>query len=141
MRVYYVFQIKKEFLNLYFDSPNLLFSVLNQIYYMRKNDVNYALNLFQQMTERINKYYLDKSIFIKMHTCLRYSKKQDEHIINNLYKDEVSIMKIKNSYILINCNKEYTEFFKILKEFNEYFFVCDFKNHDYFYVNDLKILV
>ena len=72
---------------------------------------------------------------------MKYSKKSDEHILNNLYKDEVSIMKVKNTHIIINSNKSYTEFFRILNEFDSCFFVCDFNNNDYFFLSNVKLLV
>ena len=65
----------------------------------------------------------------------------DGRSTDNLYRDEVSIMKIKKSYIVINSNKNCTEFFEFLNDMDKYIFVCDFNNHDYFYINQLKILV
>ena len=71
----------------------------------------------------------------------KYLKRNDEHIINNLYKNEISIMKIKKSYIIINSNSSYTDFFPILNNLCKYLFVCDFNNQDYFYLANLKMLV
>ena len=55
------------------------------------------------------------------------------NIINNLYKDEVSALKVKYSYILINTNKSYTDFFNVL--------ALDNRNNDYFFLSNIKILV
>ena len=141
MRIYYCFKIKKEFLNLYKDTPSTLYNILNQLYYMRKSDINYGYNLFNQMVDPIDKDYIDKTLYIKMHTKMRYAKRKDEHIINNLYKDEVSIMKVRKTYILINSNKSCTEFFELLNEFNKELFICDFTNNDYFFISSIKMLV
>ena len=92
-------------------------------------------------TYAINKEELDKRLFIKLHNKMKYCKRGDEHIINNLYRDEVSIMKIKKSYIVINSNKNCTEFFDFLNEEDDSIFICDFNNHDYFYANQVKMLV
>ncbi len=141
MRIYYAFDIKEEFTKLYKDTPNTLYNILSQLYYMRKNDINYGYNLFNQIVKKIDKAYIDKYIFVALHTKMKYSKRKDEHIINNLYKDEVSIMKVKNTYIVINSNRSCTEFFDMLYDINKNLFVCDFINHDYFFISSLKMLV
>lgn len=141
MRNYYIFRMKREFVNLYRDSPSSLFNVLKHLYYMKKCDVSYGFNLFNQLTMKIDKNKLDREIYIKYHNEMVYSKNKDEHIINNLYKDEVSALKVKYSYILINTNKSYTDFFNVLALDNRNYFVCDFINNDYFFLSNIKILV
>ena len=140
LRTFYIFKMRREFYKLYCDSPNSLYNVLKHLYYMKRNKMNYGFNLYNQLAEKINKFELDKKIFIKYHDKMIYSKNGDDHIINNLYQDEVSIMNIKNAYILINTNKNYTDFFKIIGEFGEEYFICDFTNQDYFWINDIKLL-
>lgn len=141
MRIYYVFDIRSEYVDLYKETPNSLYNVLHQLYYMRKKDLEYGFNMFKQLANRIDKDELDKNIFLKLHNKMTYVKKKDTHIINNLYKDEVSALKVKYSYILINTNKSYTDFFNVLALDNRNYFVCDFINNDYFFLSNIKILV
>ncbi len=141
MRIYYVFDIRKEYVDLYRETPGGLYSVLYQLYYMRKKDIEYGFNMFKQLTNKIDNYGIDKDIFLKMHNKMIYVKKGKNHIINNLYKDEISVLKVKRSYILINSNKNYTEFFNILAKENKDYFVCDFINNDYFFLSNIKMLV
>ena len=141
MRIYYVFDIRNEYVDLYKETPNSLYNVLHQLYYMRKKDLEYGFNMFKQLANRIDKDELDKNIFLKLHNKMTYVKKGDNHIINNLYKDEVSALKVKYSYILINTNKSYTDFFNTLALDNRNYFVCDFINNDYFFLSNIKILV
>lgn len=141
MRTFYVFKMKREFVNLYKESPNSLFNVLKHLYYMKRHEMNYGFNLFQQLTEKIEKDRLDREIYIKYHDEMVYSKNQAEHIINNLYKDEVSILTIKNAYILITVNKNYSSFFSIIENLGDEYFVCDFTSQDYFWINEIKMLV
>lgn len=141
MRIYFVFKIKEEYIELYKDTPNTLYNILNQMYYMKRNEIGYGFNLFNQMIDRINKFDLDKHLYVLMHTKMKYSKKGDEHILNNLYKDEVSVLKVKSTHILINSNKSYTEFFMLLNQYDPNLFVCDFNNHDYFFLANIKLLV
>lgn len=141
MRTFYVFKIKREFVNLYKESPNSLFNVLKHLYYMKRHEMNYGFNLFQQLTEKIEKDKLDREIYIKYHDEMVYSKNQSEHIINNLYKDEVSILTIKNAYILITVNKNYSSFFSVIENLGDEYFICDFTSQDYFWINEIKMLV
>lgn len=141
MRIYYVFDIRSEYVDLYKETPNSLYNVLHQLYYMRKKDLEYWFNMFKQLANRIDKDEVDKNIFLKLHNKMTYVKKGDNHIINNLYKDEVSALKVKYSYILINTNKSYTDFFNTLALDNRNYFVCDFINNDYFFLSNIKILV
>lgn len=141
MRIYYVFDIRSEYVDLYKKTPNSLYNVLHQLYYMRKKDLEYGFNMFKQLANRIDKDEVDKNIFLKLHNKMTYVKKGDNHIINNLYKDEVSALKVKYSYILINTNKSYTDFFNTLALDNRNYFVCDFINNDYFFLSNIKILV
>ena len=141
MRTFYIFRMKREFVNLYRESPSSLFQILKHLYYMRKHEMDYGFNLFHQLTERIEKEKLDREIYIQYHQEMIYTKNQNEHIINNLYKDEVSILTIKNAYILIQANKNYTSFFGVISNLGDEYFVCDFVNQDYFWINEMKTLV
>ena len=141
MRLYYVFNVKKEISSLYKDKPSSLYKILENIYYMHEEDANYGFAIFKQITNKIKKLDLSNEIYIKLHKDLVYSKIDNEHIINDLYHDEVSILKIKNSHIVIETNKSYSSFFSILDSLNLDFFVCDFKEKDFFFLSDITNLV
>lgn len=141
MRMYYIFEIKDEIMTLYKDNPNSLFKILNHIYYMHVEDVNYGFNLFNQIIYPTNINEINRKIYLKLHKELVYSKQKNEHIINNLYKDEISILKIGKSHLVLECNKNYSSFFKVLESFDKNYFVCDFKEQDYFFLKDIKSLV
>ena len=141
LRTFYIFKMRKEFVSLYRDNPSSLYSVLKHLYYMKRSEAKIGIALYNQLTEKINKIAMDRKIFIAYHKELVYSKNDNDHVINNLYKDEVSILNIKKAYILITTNKNYSSFFNILSKFGEEYFVCDFIHEDYFWINDIKILV
>ena len=141
MRIYYIFSIREEFYDLYKDYPRGLYNILLEIYEMNKKDLEYGYNLFKQLVMPINKYDLDRCIYKELKNKMRYSRNRDEHIINNLYSDEVSIMKIKNTHIVINTIQNYTEFFELLNKYKYLLFACDFNNDDYFFLSRIKSLV
>ena len=141
MRTYYIFEIKDEFYKLYKDGPNTLYIILRQLFLLKKQDAEYGFNIFNQLTNQQNKYLLNKNIFVKYHKEMIYTKLGNEHIINNLFKDEISILTIKNSYIMLSTNHNYSSFFNILVDYSSNYFVVDFKNQDYFFLNEIKMLV
>ena len=141
MRLYYIFSIKSDVAKLYKDKPSSLYKILENIYYMHREDINYGFNIFKQITNRIKKQELSNEIYIKLHKELVYSKLDDEHIINDLYHDEVSILRIKNSHLIVESNKSYSSFFKILNDYNQEYFICDFKDKDFFFISEITNFV
>jgi len=141
MRVYYVFNMKTEITNLYRDKPASLYRILENIYYMHEEDINYGFSIFKQLTNKNKIVELSNNIYIKLHKDLVYSKIGNEHIINDLYHDEVSILKIKNSHLKIESNKSISSFFKILFDISHNYFVCDFKDKDFFFIDEIANLI
>ena len=141
MRRFYIFSIRKELMSLYQDNPGNLYKILESIYYMDKDDFTYGYNLFKQLCIKIDNLELNNKLYLKMHNDLVYTKIDNEHIINNLYKDEISILKIKKSHIILESNNSYSSFFSFLNTYNKNYFVCDFKENDYFFLNSIEINV
>ena len=137
VRLYYIFNVKDDIKNLYKDKPSSLYNVLENIYFMHREEVNYGFNIFKQITNRIKVSEVNNNIYIKLHKDLIYSKMSDEHIINDLYHDEISILKVKNSHLLLESNKSFSSFFKLLNDLNPNYFICDFKEKDFFFVSDI----
>ena len=135
MKVYYIFKIKKEFVNLYQDMPSVLYNILKSIYYLDKESVNYGYNLFNQLINTLDKYKLDRELYIEMHKSIPYIKKQDIHIINNLYKDEVSRLRINNFFMKLELDQDYSTFYNYLKNKEENLFICNFKETDFFFLH------
>ena len=141
MRMFYVFEIKKEIKELYQDNPSSLYKILSSIYYMHKEEANYGFNLFNQITNRIKVQELSNKIYIDMHTNIVYTKNSNEHVINDLYKNEISILKVRKSHILIQSNKSYNKYFDLLASYNNNYFICDFLENDFFFISDIKNLI
>lgn len=139
MRVYYIFKIKNEFVNLYKDAPSTLYSILRNIYYLDKDSAQYGYNMFNQLIQTIDKNKLDRDIYIKMHKDIPYIKQKDIHIINNLYKDEVSRLRINNFYMKLVLDQEFSSFYKYLNEKEDNLFICNFKTTDYFFLKDYML--
>lgn len=134
MKVYFIFDIKKEFINLYKGNERVLYNILRQLYYLEKEEVAFGFNLFTQLINKIPKNDIDRKIFVKYHQDIPYSKRGEVHYINNLYKDEISRLTIKKSYIKLELEQNTSTFLDILPDFSLNYFACDFTNHNYFFL-------
>jgi len=141
MRRFYIFNVRSELLNLYKESPSNLYKILYSIYGMDESELTYAYNLFKQICASIDTLALNNKLYLKMHNDLVYTKIDNEHIINNLYKDEVSVLKIKKSHLVLDANTSYSSFFNFLNNYNANFFICDFLSGDYFFLSDIELVV
>ena len=141
MRKYYIFNLKNEIVNLYQDKPASLYRILENIYYMHEEDINYGFSIFKELTNKIKVLELNNDLYVKLHKELIYSKIGNEHIINDLYHDEVSILKVKNSQLKLDSNKSVSSFFKILNDINTNYFICDFKDKDFFFISEIANLI
>ena len=141
MKEYYVFSLKKEFAYLYRDKQSELFYIFNRIYYMKEIDKEYGYNLFEQISNFFNKKEVNSFIRDRYQNSMMYSGDNGDHIINNLFLGEVSIMKIKSSYIKIESNILNPVFFNDLKDYADNLFVCSFKDNDYFFLTKRKIKI
>ena len=141
MKIYYIFNLKDEITKLYQDKPASLYRILENIYYMHEEDVNYGFSIYKQLTNKHKVLELNSYIYNELHKDLIYSKMSNDHIINDIYHDEVSILKIKNSHIKLETNKSMSTFFQILTTINNNYFVCDFKNKDFFFLSEITNLV
>ncbi len=136
MRVYFIFDVKEEFINLYLGNERILFNILKQIYYLEKDEAEYGYHLFKQLINPIEKSKIDRALFLKLHQDIPYSKRGDIHYYNNLYKDEISRLTVKHSYIKIETEQLSSSFFSYLNILNPRLFVCEFRYQDYFFLQD-----
>ena len=136
MKVYYIFKIKNEFVNLYKDTPSILYNILKNIYYMDKESVEYGYNLFNQLIQTLDKIKLDRELYIEMHQDIPYTKRKDIHEIHNLYKDEISKLRINNFYMKLELDQDFSSFYKYLIKKENNLFVCNFKITDFFFLED-----
>ena len=136
MRVYFIFDVKEEFINLYLGNERILFNILKQIYYLEKDEAEYGYHLFKQLINPIEKSKIDRALFLKLHQDIPYSKRGDIHYYNNLYKDEISRLTVKHSYIKIETEQLSSSFLSYLNILNPRLFVCEFRYQDYFFLQD-----
>mgnify|MGYP004580477871 FL=1 len=138
MKEYFVFNIKVEFAKLYKDRPSELFYIFNRIYYMKEIEKEYGYNLFDQISNFYDKKYVNSFIYNRYKDKIMYSNNGNEHIINNLFLNEISILKVKSSNLKIETNYDKCTFLKDLRHFNGHLFVCNFKEQEYFFIKKTR---
>ena len=128
MNRYYLFIIKKDYMRLYRSKSYVLYKVLENLY--NTCDFSYGVNIYKQLCNKISVKLLNDYI----ESRIRHKK------INNIIKlesaKEKTYIEIKYSCIVVYTNTKKTTIFKIFNIYNRNIFVCDFKNKDYFWLNN-----
>lgn len=137
MRTYYIFIIKDSLMEVYSNKPYSLYKILEQIYRLKNNDIVLGYRLLEQVSDPITRN-MDKFIYNRHINELEYSKLDDGHMINNLYSEEITFLKVFHSHIKLTTNNNYSAFFNSIKEYKENIFVCDFSNQDFFFINKIN---
>lgn len=120
---YYIFNIKNKFKN-----DKNLYRLLKTLYTLNLKYINYGELIYNKicMPTNINniieilKDYNSKKVSEKYFICIN---------------DEITIVIIKYSRIIIISNKLYPDIFNRLKIENNNLFVCNFINDNYFYAS------
>lgn len=136
MRTFYIFKINNMFQTFYNDKSNILFKMFNEIYSSNDQDLINKFRLFEQITIPINKKIFNNYIMLKHRDDIFYTKNDNVHTIEN--DKEISILTINNTFLKIKSNKNINTFIKDIVDSKECLFIIDFKNKDYFWINEAK---
>ncbi|CCY94310.1 unknown [Firmicutes bacterium CAG:884] len=120
---YYIFDIKNKFKN-----DNNLYRLLKTLYTLNLKYINYGELIYNEMCKPINRENIKE--ILKDYNAKKVSRKY--FICLN---DEITIVVIKYSRLIIISNKLYPDIFNRLKIECENLFVCNFLNDNYFYVS------
>ncbi len=136
MRKFYIFKINKEFAILTKKLPYNLYKTLEELYYLDKKDFNLGLSIFERVAIPIDKLELNIYLFNLYRNNQFYTKFNNLHMIYNYYNDEKTKLIVNKAYMMLETTTSYPSFLKDLTEKTNYF-VCDFKNKDYFWLSSL----
>ena len=120
---YYIFDIKNKFKN-----DNNLYRLLKTLYTLNLKYINYGELIYNEMCKPINRENIKE--ILKDYNAKKVSRKY--FICLN---DEITIVVIKYSRLIIISNKLYPDIFNRLKIECENLFVCNFLYDNYFYVS------
>lgn len=136
MRTFYVFKINTMFQTFYNDKASILFKMFNEIYESNDDEILNNFRLFERITIPFNKKIFNNYILLKHRDDLYYSKKENYHTINS--SDELSRLTVNTTHLKIKTNKNINSFIKDIIDTKENVFVIDFKNKDYFWLNEIE---
>lgn len=127
MRTYYLFWIKDEFYYNYFKNPSSLYKTLQNLYEGKQDSL--SLSLYIQICE-IHK--MDVLTSYLEGICYRY-RKNSFLLIHKKSKEKTFVI-VRPSVIILKSNKNIPLLFRRLSYYCPHLFVCDFFNHDYFWI-------
>lgn len=143
MRTYYIYNIKEVICQIYEKYPYRLYKMLEDTYYTNKYDKILSASYYGQITNNFNKLFMNNYILANHKLNGYYYRKDNIHILTN--HQEYSKLMIGSHFIKLKTNQNYPCFFDTISSFNDHIFICDFENHDYFWISaiakDKKILV
>ena len=118
------------------NNPYHLFKTMEDIHSFDTSDVSVAYDLFMQIVSPFDKSKINNLIFNECKNNYFYSKFHNIHRIQNKYIPEDSCLIVSSAFLLLESNVSKPAFLTELNCFKN-LFVCDFKNKDYFWLNEL----
>ena len=139
MRTFYIFKINKTYSKLTKNIPEDLYNMYLNIKISTKNNIELVYNEYFTITDSFNRIVLNKLLFNRLNSLDGYSIYKNIHTYNNYYTDEVSKLKIYNSFMILKSNINNSTFFSELSKIPN-LFIIDFEQEDYFWLSDIKHL-
>ncbi len=136
MRTFYFFEIKPELMTLLKENPYELFKTLETIYY-ENMDVETSYLLIKQLINPIPIKSLDILLFRKYKENYFYTKYKNVHSLHDVFRKENTVLKLYKTHLKLETNVIKPRFLEELQK-NHNFFVCDFKEKDYFWLSSLS---
>lgn len=135
MRTFYIFKIRKEMSILTKETPYNLFKVIDHLYYLDNYNAGVSFNIYNDIFDIFNKDYINKKIYGLFKNNRYYNYDGEKHLIYNKYKPETSLLKVYKSHIVLKSDSIKPSLL-VNYLMNDNLFVCDFKNKDYFWLNE-----
>ena len=127
MNTYHIFCIRKEAYNIYKDNPKSLYKTFYNLYNFNKSDLKLGISIYNELCYKINTNKLKE--YIKLLPIKRFVK--NKYLINK------NIVIIKPSNIILKTNDLNKDIIYILNNYYSYLFACDFKNKNYYWLNEI----
>ena len=109
MRTFFVFDIRDEYLALYYNYEISLYNLLKQVYTIKKDNIIYGKYLFYQLIKPLPKEELDKKYLI-LEMMSRPSFYEGKILYDTIYETDKSMIENVNEYLSnIEDFKDYIE--------------------------------
>lgn len=131
MRKYYLFMIKNDYYQVYKRNSQVLYRTLENLYQLSKPNFQYGVSLFDNICQPFSVKLLNN--YIK--NRIPYQMYSDKVIELHSTQEKTKIQ-INYATIIIISNVNFPSILKIFNIYNKRIFVCDFRNQDYFWLNE-----
>lgn len=128
MNKYYLFIIDNKLVKSYKNKSYVLYKLLETLYKSESYDFCYVIKIYWQICNNFSVKLLQNYINTRI-KCFKKGK-----VIR--IADEKTYIQLMYPCIIISTNNKKTNIFKIFNIYNRCIFVCDFKNYNYFWLND-----
>lgn len=133
MNKYYLFIIDKKLIKNYKNKSYVLYKLLETLYKSETYDFCYGIKIYWQICNNISVKLLNNYI----NNRIKISK-INEKVFK--IKNEQTYIQLMYPCIIIKTKNKKSNLFRIFNIYNRNIFVCDFKNQNYFWLNEyLKI--
>lgn len=133
MNKYYLFIIDKKLIKNYKNKSYVLYKLLETLYKSETYDFCYGIKIYWQICNNISVKLLNNYI----NNRIKISK-INEKVFK--IKNEQTYIQLMYPCIIIKTKNKRSNLFRIFNIYNRNIFVCDFKNQNYFWLNEyLKI--
>lgn len=133
MRIFYIYNVNKNYYDMYYKHSYKLYKIIESIYYQRNYDKISSYRLYKQVVNPINKMLCNSYITKNYRLSYEYEYDYNTHYIRK--KDEHTKMVISNINIKIISDINFPSFFYDIYAYEDKIFVCDFDNNDYFWLD------
>ena len=137
MRIFYIFQINPSLEKIMKENTYDLFHTLETVYYRTCEDKELAYLFLHQLITPIKIKELDIALFKEFRECYFYTKYRNTHSMHDVYRKENTKLSLYKTYIKLETDALKPRFLEELQK-NHSFFVCDFENMDYFWLDSLS---
>ena len=135
MRTYYMFKINKYFAYIYKKWPYKMYKIIEELYYTKDYDMLSSYRYYKRFAIEFDKKVVNDYIYSINKTNKLYYRDNSTHILNN---DNYNKLVISNSCLILRTDDMYSLFLQDISNYTDNIFICDFKNKDYFWLDNLK---
>ena len=120
------------------DTPYSLYRTIENLYYLDNVSLGLSYSLYDSIFDSFNTDVLDTLVSNTFIYNSYYFKENNKHVIYNKYKPENTTLQINKSHLLLKSDSLKPTLLRNYSN-DDNIFVCDFKNKDYFWLNEILI--
>lgn len=135
MRTYYMFKINKYFAYIYKKWPRKMYNIIQELYYTKDYDMLSSYRYYQRFALSFDKNNINEYIYGLNKKSNNYYRDNSIHVLKNGSYNKLVVNKM---CLILKTDDIYSVFLSDINLYSVNIFVCDFKNNDYFWLENLN---